>query len=138
MAKVVFALVALLLLAPIPAVLAQPDTLTIEVVEVTHEYVRNPQIDDTTFITESNLTIGAWADGSPVPFADVRLTYELKDKIERIYYKTDIWGEVTIPLPFIEFKEVEARIDVIKHGECSTVSGSMEITIVPYFWGFWH
>jgi hypothetical protein len=141
MARAKIVLLAVLLFLSLSfSALAEPGTLQIEIVKAEHERVKDPQINNTTFLAETNLTIKVTEGNSPIPNAYVRLVYEYEGKEEKQYYKTNVWGEVTIKLPFLEFEEVEARIDAVVHPEDDSLDGSMHgsinITIVPYLWHF--
>ena len=136
-AKIVLLGILLLSFFPLSA-LAESGTLQIEIVKVEHEHVKDPQRGDTTFLTETNLTVCvSEKGGSRMPNAYVRLVYEYEGKKETQNYRTDVWGEATIELPFIEFEKVEARIDAVVHPEgdslVGSMSGSLNITIIPYF-----
>jgi len=142
MAKAKIVLLAVLLFLSFSfSALAEPGTLQITIVKAEHEHVKDPQINNTTFLAETNLTIRVTEGNSPMPNAHVRLVYEYEGKEEKQCYKTNVWGEATIELPFLEFEEVEARIEAVVHPEDGSMhgsmSGSINITIVPYFWHFW-
>ena len=136
-AKIVILGVLLLSFFPLSA-LARSGTLQIEIVKVEHEHVKDPQRGNTTFLTLTNITVCvSEIGGSPMPNAYVRLVYEYDGKKEMQNYRTDVWGEATIELPFIEFEKVEATIEAVVHPEgdslVGSMSGSLNITIIPYF-----
>jgi len=134
-------LLAALILAP--CVLAQ--SLDIRVVDYRHpnRYIdkedcyKGSQNGTETYLTETIIKIRVTA-GSPIPDADVRISYELDGKRETEYFKTDVWGEVEIALPFVERKPIEVQIDAVAHpqsddGELGgALSGSTKVIVVPY------
>jgi uncharacterized protein YxeA len=69
-----------------------------------------------------------------IPDADVRITYELDGKKKEEYFKTDVWGEVEIELPFVERRPVEVQIDAVAQPNegLGGISGSKRIIVVPY------
>jgi hypothetical protein len=133
----------LLLLVLVPAIMAQ--SLSIDIVDYRHstrymdkeDCYRGTQDGIEMYLTDTIITVRVTAGGSPIPNADVRITYEIKNrsKLERKeeYFKTDVWGEVEIKLPFVE-DLTEVRIDAAaqpKEG-LGGLSGSMKIIVVPY------
>ena len=133
----------LLLLVLVPAIMAQ--SLSIDIVDYRHstrymdkeDCYRGTQDGIEMYLTDTIITVRVTAGGSPIPNADVRITYEIKNrsKLERKeeYFKTDVWGEAEIKLPFVE-DLTEVRIDAAaqpKEG-LGGLSGSMKIIVVPY------
>jgi hypothetical protein len=136
----------LLLLALIPGVLAQ--SLTVEIVDYRHSsrYIDKEGcykgevngID--AYLAETIITIRVKQNGAPIPNADVRIVYEIREggKKERKeeYFKTDVWGEAEIELPFVEREPVEVIIEAVAQPEegLGGISGSTKIIVVPYMW----
>ena len=110
--------------------------LEIEVKSFEHPspYIKNPQRGENSFLSETILTVCVTAQGEPIPNADLRLSYERKGEKEADYYKTDLWGEAKVELPFIEFGAVNVTIDAVVHSAegFEALSGSLNITIVGY------
>lgn len=133
----------LLLLMLVPCVIA--DGLSIEIVDCRHpsRYIdkedcyKGSQNGTDVYLTETIIKIRVTA-GSPIPNADVRITYELDGKKEKEYFKTDVWGEVEIALPFVDRKPVEVQIDAVAHpqsdngGLGGALSSSTKVIVVPY------
>lgn len=137
----------LLLLALIPGIMAQ--SLTVEVADYRHssKYIdkedcyRGKQNNVEMYLTETIITVRVTAGGSPIPDADVRISYEINNRSrserKEEYFRTDVWGEVEIKLPFVERNETEVTIDAVaqpKEG-FEGLNGSMKIIVVPYNFG---
>jgi hypothetical protein len=81
----------LLLLVLVPAVMAQ--SLSIDIVDYRHstrymdkeDCYRGTQDGIEMYLTDTIITVRVTAGGSPIPNADVRITYEIKNrsKLER-------------------------------------------------------
>jgi len=136
----------LLTLALLPCVLAQ--SLDIKVVDYRHpsRYInkkdcyRGSQNGVDVYLTETIIKIRVTEGGAPIPDADVRIVYEARNRSrperKEEYFKTDLWGEVEIKLPFVE-EQTEVTIDAIARptgGEelLGGISGSKKVIVVPY------
>ncbi len=130
----------LLLFMLVPCVIAEG--LSIEIVDYRHSnrYIdkencyRGSQNGTDMYLTETIIKIRVTEGTTRMPDADVRITYELEGKRETEYFKTDVWGEVEIELPFVDRKPVEVQIDAVAQPEegFGGISGSKRIIVVPY------
>ncbi len=130
----------LLLLMLVPCVIAEG--LSIEIVDYRHssryldkeDCYKGEENGIEMYLAGTIIKIRVTEGTTRMPDADVRITYELDGKKKEEYFKTDLWGEVEIELPFVERRPVEVQIDAVAQPEegFGGVSGSIKIIVVPY------
>lgn len=130
----------------VPCVLAQG--LSIEITDYRHStnYIdkedcyKGSQNGIDAYLADTIIKIRVTQNGAPIPNADVRIAYEIENRSrterKEEYFKTDVWGEAEIELPFVEREPVEVIIEAVAQPEegFSGISGSTKVIVVPYMW----